>query len=409
MAYQSLIVISYNKHKEYETIYQSRLESPATLRTNLMVTPYSKQQQRRLVEVSYPAFVLITPDMLQLTEKINQLSSDILLATQSLSPALVDSILLDQMLEEIVSTNEIEGLSSTKKDLLEARQSKKTLKFAGIVKMYQTVIDQVTQVIDDVKDFRTIYDEIFLEEIPEEERPDGKLFRKESVFISDKLGMENVHEGLPNEERIIEALNQLIIFMNNDQVAYLLKALITHYYFEYIHPFYDGNGRMGRFLLSSYLARKLDPLTALSVSEAILNNKKAYEKVFANSSHPKNKADLTPFILTMMEIIIEGQEKMDQKIRFFKLQMDKVKEFLGQEELTVKEKQILDIYFQNQILGLHKNSLTNKDLVERTDLQMSRQTIDKYTKILADKAYLERIEDRPVTYRLTDWLTSIIE
>src|SRR5699024_9428955 len=123
-------------------------------------------------------------------------------------------------------------------------------------------------------DLRNIYDELVLDEISEEDRPDGELFRKEAVYI--KTADKTFHSGNPNEESINNDLLDLINFMNNSNISYIFKAIITHYFFEYIHPFYDGNGRVGRFLISMYLGRKLDIFTGLSVSQGVFNNKKRY-------------------------------------------------------------------------------------------------------------------------------------
>ncbi|WP_254557063.1 Fic family protein, partial [Salmonella enterica] len=75
------------------------------------------------------------------------------------------------------------------------------------------------------------------------------------------------------QDTIKNRLEDLVKFMNRDDIPTYEKAFISHFYFENTHPFYDGNGRTGRFILCSYLARKLDYLSAVGVSVAILENR----------------------------------------------------------------------------------------------------------------------------------------
>lgn len=126
------------------------------------------------------------------------------------------------------------------------------------------------------------------EEVAEDDQPDGLLFRASSDKIFDQRSNKVVHRGVPKEAAIQEDLLKLISFMNESSHVYLIKAIVTHYFFEYVHPFYDGNGRMGRFILTSYLMNKLDVFSALSVSEAIFNQRKKYEDAFIGVSSPRN-------------------------------------------------------------------------------------------------------------------------
>ena len=83
----------------------------------------------------------------------------------------------------------------------------------------------------------------------------------------------------------------------------LARVAIFHYLFEYIHPFYDGNGRTARFIVSYFLASRFHRLVALRLSVLIKKNKKKYYDLFRETDSEWNCGDLTPFVLGFTEII----------------------------------------------------------------------------------------------------------
>ena len=177
--------------------------------------------------------------------------------------------------------------------------------------------------------------------------------------------MNNVHTGDSSEELIIKHLEDLIEFMNRKDVPFLIKASIVHYYFEYIHPFYDGNGRFGRFLFSMYLARKVDIFTGLSLSYSIFGDKNKYSNLFKETSSPRNKGELTFFVLGMLEFILNGQKSIIKMLKDKKLQLDYAEDYLNKlkkdKKLEKIETEALFIYMQNYIFA-KENPLTDDEL-----------------------------------------------
>lgn len=87
-------------------------------------------------------------------------------------------------------------------------------RFSGIINKYIQIISGDIEKIDSVEQIRKMYDDIFAEDILKnpENKLDGKLFRKESIHISD--GLKKIHTGDSSEELILKHLEDLVKFMN---------------------------------------------------------------------------------------------------------------------------------------------------------------------------------------------------
>ena len=71
----------------------------------------------------------------------------------------------------------------------------------------------------------------------------------------------------------IEAMDQALSILQAAEIPLLVRLAAFHYFFEYIYPFYDGNGRTGRFIVSYYLSREFSPYIALQLSVEINKRK----------------------------------------------------------------------------------------------------------------------------------------
>lgn len=401
--YQKLRILAYDRSLSVEEEYEKRIVSPSAIITDLVITPYSQQKEAKMIGTRYSMFYIILPQMLSLIEEVHILSKKIQDYASKLPEVAMDYLTISQLINEMKSTNDIEGVKSTRQELSEAIKAQNTrdeVRFKQSVKTYFRVIEEGKVTIDQLGDFRKLYNDTVLEEIDEEDLPDGKLFREKPVSIVDTKNQTTVHSGNVDEESINRDLLLLINYMNRYNESFLIKAIVTHYYFEYIHPFYDGNGRLGRFLMTSYLSDKLDLLSALSISESILNEKNKYEKAFIEVSTPNNFGEVTFFILDMLKIIVKGQKATRNNIMEANLKLDSLFLFLNQcEDLNDDQRNILFIMIQHDLFDTGNNYLSNQELMD-ISRHYSRRTINKMTEDLSEKNYLVKVKNKPTTYKL---------
>lgn len=80
-------------------------------------------------------------------------------------------------------------------------------------------------------------------------------------------------------------------------------------------PFYDGNGRTGRYLLALYLDESLSIPTVLSLSRTIAENKNAYYAAFSSVKNPLNHGEMAHFVYAMLELIRTAQSSMIERLQ----------------------------------------------------------------------------------------------
>ena len=408
--YEKLIKLYYKK-KNIEEEYIKRIENPATFITELKINPMKKGN--KILDKEYSLFYVNLLEHTLLQEKIVKNSNKINYISNRLPTIAIKEIIMKILSNELYKTNKIEGIETVKSEIHSSLKddrisNKKSNKLDGIIKKYKDIMEnnfEDTEHIDSLSSFRKIYDEMFEDfEKSGNYKLDGKYFRKDTVKVINGLG-KTIHIGINGEEAIEKNIESLIEFMNIKDIPFLVKASISHFFFEYIHPFYDGNGRFGRYLLSLYLARKLDNLTAFSVSYSISRNLDDYYKSFVEVEDVTNYGEITFFVENILKIIKNGQEMiielLNDSVMRFKHSMEILDELT--KELSEKENIILQIYLQNYLFN---------DFEELTNIELSaiigdltQQTINKYTQELEKKGYLVKIKQRPLTYALSEKIT----
>ena len=126
------------------------------------------------------------------------------------------------------------------------------------------------------------------------------MFRKGGVGVFD--GDKPVHIA-PPADRVRDLMNDLFIWLENADDHLLIRSCVFHYEFEFIHPFADGNGRIGRLWQSLILGRLNPIFEHLPVENMVYSNQQAYYNAINKSSY---LADSDPFIDFMLEEILNA-------------------------------------------------------------------------------------------------------
>lgn len=368
MPYDDLRKIYYSDPKHYEDIYHMRYNSPYAQHIDFMIN-------------DNPAFLVVTPKIHSHMLSIYKLEKKILLACESLPGVALQQFFRRCLIDEIVLTNNIEGVHSTRREidgiLVNLEKQDKNMRFKGLVQKYLMLQSNTEIPLTTCEDVRKIYDDLVLYEITEDDPknvPDGRIFRKDSVSVQSATQTE-IHKGLYPESKIIDAMKKALLYLNDESVEPLYRISVFHYLLGYIHPFYDGNGRLNRFISSYLLSKELHPALGYRLSYTIRENLRKYYDGFKTCNDPKNLGDLTQFVQMFLEIIEESTAQLfsalEKRATRLKHYRGKIKYLPNSDNLVVYD--IYHFLIQAELFSDH--GISTQELLDNTDL--SRVTLKK--------------------------------
>ena len=264
----------------------------------------------------YPAFIVYCDELLAELRKIRTLNQKICSLAESLPGVALRQFIRQAMIEEIHQNNEMENIHSTRKEIRDEIQviqnGKKGKRFDGMIRKYELLLKNVPIALSSCQDIRNLYDSFILEEVEKEDPadvPDGLYFRKNPVSVTRNNTV--IHEGVYPESLLNETMELALSFLNNNDYDPLIRIAAFHYLFGYIHPFYNGNGRMTRFISSYTLsAEQIHLLVSLRLSYVIKSHRAQYYKMFKNTNDHRNYADMTRFVVEFLGFIREAGEQV---------------------------------------------------------------------------------------------------
>lgn len=144
-----------------------------------------------------------------------------------------------------------------------------------------------------------------------------------------------VHYEAPPSIIIKKEMDRYITWFNQTKLSPLTKAAIAHLYFELVHPFEDGNGRLGRVLAEKSLSQSLKRPVLLALSPLIQRDKKTYYNALAANNQ---QLDINSWLVYFADLVLSAQEYAKQHLDFiiYKTKFyDKFKDQLNERQAKV--------------------------------------------------------------------------
>lgn len=263
-----------------------------------------------------PGFIVYCDEMLYELADIRNKNLSIDKISGNLPDVARHQFLKQAIIEEIHQNNEMENIHSTRKEISDEMKvienGQKGKRFDGMIRKYQLLLKKEKVSLLSCQDVRDLYDSFVLDEVMKEDTkdvPDGLYFRKNPVSVI--KGSTPIHEGVYPESAINEAMEHALRFLNDSDYDPLIRLSAFHYMFGYIHPFYNGNGRMTRFISSSVLQQSnVHLLVALRLSYVIKSHRSQYYEMFKVANDKRNYGDMTCFVIGFLKFINEACEQV---------------------------------------------------------------------------------------------------
>lgn len=291
---------------------------------------------------------LAHPSLLSITEKTGYINGQIthLSNTQQLEA------MINLMIEEAIKTSEIEGEYISRPDvrssiinhlgLNQERSAIKDKRAPGVVELLFDLRNTFNESITEVQLFNWHLMLLSGTFNPNLKVGCWRTHEEPMQIVSGHHGKWKVHYEAPPSKRVPAEMKQFITWFNDtapggqrEITSAPVRAAIAHLYFESIHPFEDGNGRIGRAIAEKALSQGCGYPVLFSLSQAIEADKKSYYAALNTASQSN---EITNWINYFVQIILQAQIAASSQINFILQKssfFDRFKQDLNERQLKV--------------------------------------------------------------------------
>ena len=324
-----------------------------------------------------------------------------LLSLDSIPTKRREYYILSSIAEEAIASSKMEGAVTTRekaKEIIRTQAKPKDKSQRMIVNNYET-IEYLRANRNSVlsKEFILEIHRRITEGTLENQEDEGRFRVNNNIVVADSVSGDVVHFP-PNCSSIESGIDSLCDFANNNGTEFIhpiIKAIIIHFMFSYLHPFVDGNGRTARSLFYWFMLKEGYWLTEfLSISRNIYKTKAQYEKAFIYTE--LDGGDLGYFVQYNLNALQKSFNDLKEYLNRKQIEEDSLFEFRKIPEINERQARILKLYNDKP-----NSVFTSKELV--TSLCVSEKTVRTDLEKLVDLGFLERL---PKNKRLIGYIIS---
>ena len=240
----------------------------------------------------------ITSEILKLTSSISEKIGEIKSAKLTKPPT---ELRKRNRIKSIQSSLEIEGNTLTIEQITDLINHKRVLapqkdiiEVKNAIELYAELTELNAYDLDSLCRAHGILMNTLIE--------DAGQFRRTAVGI---IKGNNITHVAPPADIVYALMKDLVEYLKNDNEILLLKSCVFHYEFEFIHPFSDGNGRMGRLWQTVILKEYSPVFEYLPIESIIKERQQDYYNALGKSDNQGNSTGFIEFMLEIIDIALE--------------------------------------------------------------------------------------------------------
>lgn len=302
----------------------------------------------------------------------------------SLNDELKQEALLELLIVEALKTSEIEGEYMSREDVLSSIKNNlglqefahlKDKRVPGISRLLVEANQSIGKPL--TVDMICKWHKMLLQHEPKVNSGKWRSGTEPMEVISGAYGKTIVHYEAPPSEQVPVEMDNFVAWYTSielpakDDISNaLLKSAIAHLYFESIHPFEDGNGRIGRTLAKFTLSQSLNSPVLLSLSKIIEKDRKLY---YDQLKSAQRTLDITNWVNYFARVIVDAQKDAKEVVQFTL----KKARFFDQFTAMLNERQlkVINRMFENGSAGF-EGGMTAKKYMAITKTSKATATRD---------------------------------